>query len=73
MCLTKASDRTIEVANCWSLLEIRGAQHSTLVLQRGAVEETLSGPQLRRLPQDLRKRAASFQPFLGDRSSERAA
>jgi hypothetical protein len=47
--------RKIEVANRRSLLAMWGQQSSTLLLNRVAVETPRTGPQLRKLPEDLRE------------------
>jgi hypothetical protein len=56
MSLAKPSNlRKIEVANRRSLLTMWGQQSSSLLLDRVAVETPRTGPQLRRLPEDLRE------------------
>jgi hypothetical protein len=56
MSLAKLLDiRRIEVANPRSLLAMWGQQSSTLLLNRVVVETPRTGPQLRRLPEDLRE------------------
>jgi hypothetical protein len=54
MSLAKLLDvRRIEIANRRSLLAMWGPQSSTLLLNRVAVDTPRTGPQLRRLPEDL--------------------
>jgi hypothetical protein len=56
MSLAKLLDiRKVEVANRRSLLAMWGQPSSTLLLNRVAVESPRTGPQLRRLPEDLRE------------------
>ena len=62
MNLAKLLDvRRIESANRRSLLAMWGQQSSTLLLDRVAVGTLRTGPQLRRLPEDLRELSVLLQ------------